>query len=1678
MKNFIKIFNKDGIDINAISENKYKKNILFYNKDEEYETLTSSLYLPKCSINIIEHEILYILEEITYISDKYDLKKLQGSVFINAGTNTIIGTNTLFSDLNHTMKIFINNKIYEIIHIIDDTHLLINENAPHDIQSDNFYLCDYKSYSTPLKSIETSNEFYNVYFKNNSNEFFLYNIKYEEKLPVIEKINSCQIPLLNDPTIYIDDNTGRYFVENPIIDPIQINIGFSSNDENIYQETLIIEHEKQYDLDFINIPEYSTDSISFILSNQNDVDKIYRDSIFYIKEIYSNNNEKYIKLSPKSLTLTYDEYGNAIYSIVFEYFENIPIITNSVLSNYKLILSNKYYLSEINLYAETEGEDERLNVLLNNFGINIDENMEYMFRESDINEDMPDYKLLNEKRKEMLLSYNQIYPYIGSYKSLFNILNYFGYKDIKIKEYFIKVDTETNEKKYLQVPTIRNKDEKQLIKKIYDLIPSKIWKKTPFIGLFFDINKETGEYDERDLPIVEESFQFSLDEILIKLFNFKEYLKNNFLPLNSRIINITGEGIYYEKIKAVNWSGSTHFLELNIGTTPNFTIYPDTPKLIPSNVLDSYYINEYKKQGYSGFIENPFSYYDYDNSTILNNIKNYNIYKLSKNFNIFANNFNENYNYLPPAINDNNFNEKYKYFNLEISDENTIVGSPILLEMNFSLNYEDCNFTYEDLENLNSDYVNTKYLTFNDINRGQYIECQWIIKKQDSPYFYYDSTRKKISDFEIETLGEPFPYIPCELMVTGMSGSSISSISIKNPGYGYNAPPNITILGTNGNPAIISSTVKNGYVKTISIDDPGYGYPIIYDNFGNQIFPNIVVDPPQITYETVTKTLHTVLLPYEGDYDIFLYLFDTTNNFTMQHKKCHVKKDNATFLCAYLKNNDIDENSDYDNISISDVYGTLYEPLLSNNINIDDLNISFDSLSYKEWINHDLSLNIINNNIIEINRKLKYIVVNGLLNSQGNNIYFKNDINKINKKNILIPKDTIGEHLQFNISGISGDSKIIASIDVSNILNINDEILYDKKWYKIIGINQNQIIINNLLSNTISNIQCIRYKNNNNELIHNFNIDIKAYTKLLITNQPNFENINNSNYYTYVDFIENIGNNIKIQEENYILKELILKNSSDNDGTNLYLNANVYSGDYSIKIKKIETINGNTKIYFDDINNELYLIDSNFKLYMSDFDVDYAKNKINFNKYRYESLENITIEDIEDEIYDNFDYNPDIHCGFIITKVYPYGSITIDENDTFYFSGTAELLQEEGNEYDALSYAVTELQNSQNNGISSFTYSLLPKYEDTKYLTDINNNKLSIISHNWDYIGIDGIPDPSILKIPAIIEATLNGDSVVFNMINPGYGYNDSQNINVIISNPDDPNGIPASLTVSVQNSMITINNQIGGTGYVTIPTITIDKPYNYEEYDNIIWTGKEWHIVDSVDITNNIIYFKSNSMYDITIGNNILMPFNFHKQLINNDVFNQFYYFIYASSNNYDISGLSYVTFNNGVEGEWADHPSRTYSYPFLNYFNPKYKNDYSYLYKKWMYEGGDMPIHDNFELKYFADDNPSTQNRMIFNNVISSFLNFDNLVASEKQQKINKGTYVLFSTDNSKMIGKSSINWELIYDDTNEIIFKTSDKSFVWFFTKEGSYSIKLHLIDKNGNISTNSKQSFIYV
>lgn len=119
--------------------------------------------------------------------------------------------------------------------------------------------------------------------------------------------------------------------------------------------------------------------------------------------------------------------------------ENEGVYTRDLII-YEEIEGNKYIYALITFTGETEGEDERFKLMLQNFGIEINEEEQKLFRTSSLKEDLPDYSILNAKRKEMLLEYHNIFPYIGSYKSLVNILNYFGYGDCKLKEYWKNVD--------------------------------------------------------------------------------------------------------------------------------------------------------------------------------------------------------------------------------------------------------------------------------------------------------------------------------------------------------------------------------------------------------------------------------------------------------------------------------------------------------------------------------------------------------------------------------------------------------------------------------------------------------------------------------------------------------------------------------------------------------------------------------------------------------------------------------------------------------------------------------------------------------------------------------------------------------------------------------------------------------------------------------------------------------------------------------------------------------------------------------------------------------------------------------------------------------------------------------------------------------------------------------------
>jgi len=316
----------------------------------------------------------------------------------------------------------------------------------------------------------------------------------------------------------------------------------------------------------------------------------------------TKTNQVYFELTNASLASPADSIPsgtNTVYQrTVNEYIHKASLQINIGLqSDVQGVYSSQLNIEDITyptpkrifvgLYeGETIPEDERLGALLENFGRDVDMNEELIMRDSDVNEDKVDYQILNAKRKEMLIEGDNIWPYVGSYKGLVNVVNWFGYYDIRIKEYWLNVSVNDEYYgKYKQIQIPFQLAEKGIHPESISLVPSNHYKKTNLFGLFYDIVKDSGSFDEYGIPITEDAFAFTNEEVLIKLFALKNYLKNKFLPLNSRIIDITGEGVYYERYGVNSWSDRSVYL--NIETSRDVDFLSNSPV----NVTDVRYFD-------------------------------------------------------------------------------------------------------------------------------------------------------------------------------------------------------------------------------------------------------------------------------------------------------------------------------------------------------------------------------------------------------------------------------------------------------------------------------------------------------------------------------------------------------------------------------------------------------------------------------------------------------------------------------------------------------------------------------------------------------------------------------------------------------------------------------------------------------------------------------------------------------------------------------------------------------------------------------------------------------------------------------------------------------------------------------------------------------------------------------
>ena len=566
----------------------------------------------------------------------------------------------------------------------------------------------------------------------------------------------------------------------------------------------------------------------------------------------------------------------------------------------------KYLIAEIKIHAETESEDPRFKTILDNLGQKINADEEFIFRDSDVSESLPNVKLLNEKRKEFILEHANIISYIGSYKGIFNALNWLGYNDLKLQEYWVNVNDQTiNYLKYkpVDIPFDLARKGEDIVSS--QLLPSNKYKKTNLFSLSYDINRESGEIDEFGIPITEDAFEFTDEEVLIKLFALKKYLKDKFLPLNARIIDINGQGVYFERYAISSWTDGTQILDISLTREADFTCLPKESTIIDLRSLEEYdyfqpaqitpVLTPTGQIGSLSLVDPGFGYVGTVTvkitggapsvpataSVVLNSLGGVDSVSIINPGSGYI--YRPEIKIIPEATNpdkDSTIIQEIKsrllgFFD-GINDLSVLpdkasapVGAPVFLDVT----------------------------TFNDVI--------WDDITQPWNSFYYNYRQAEIN-----------------LFVDG--SGAISGFEIIDEGEGYVSAPTVTLQG--GSPTVpgaITLTITAGSVTNVTINTPGSGYvaePIVslsggvpvsalntWDSIGFGDFYEIewiIRGQNPLVYEYRRRgrvddlAKHMVILPNTGVYDIELILYDTDNNWTNEIKKgcVTVKQPEITFV--------------------------------------------------------------------------------------------------------------------------------------------------------------------------------------------------------------------------------------------------------------------------------------------------------------------------------------------------------------------------------------------------------------------------------------------------------------------------------------------------------------------------------------------------------------------------------------------------------------------------------------------------------------------------------------------------------------------------------------------------------------------------------------------------------------
>lgn len=217
------------------------------------------------------------------------------------------------------------------------------------------------------------------------------------------------------------------------------------------------------------------------------------------------------------------------------------------------------------------GENEILYVNLSNNGVEIPEVVQKALYNVNIHEEKRDNITLNRKWKELLSNFWDVIANKGSYKSLFNSLNWFEYGNkIKLCEVWKNIDTN----KYF------TKEIQQLLSEnFYNSLNGFV--KTTYSAIYYALEEpmiKDGKMildDEKNPTLQYVSSKWSTQDLALKLCLLGNFYETYFMPIHLDLIHSTIEDVVY-----------TNTFKVRQGTTCERTDYIYNYEDIQCNIED------------------------------------------------------------------------------------------------------------------------------------------------------------------------------------------------------------------------------------------------------------------------------------------------------------------------------------------------------------------------------------------------------------------------------------------------------------------------------------------------------------------------------------------------------------------------------------------------------------------------------------------------------------------------------------------------------------------------------------------------------------------------------------------------------------------------------------------------------------------------------------------------------------------------------------------------------------------------------------------------------------------------------------------------------------------------------------------------------------------------------------